>query len=99
MKQSVLIQDVIDKYFTGTVSRIGGVSLKDIENDVETLHSKAFDPLGLSTDTTLDSAGAHKMRSGKEEHLIQSARPFIYYSMPQERVITILFKEYTGTGK
>ena len=36
---------------------------------METLHSKAFDPLGLSTDTTLDSAGAHKMRSGKEEHL------------------------------
>ena len=61
--------DVINKYFNGTVSRIEGVSLKDIENDVETLHSKAFDPLGLSTDTTLDSAGAHKMRSGKEEHL------------------------------
>ena len=61
--------DVINKYFKGTVSRIEGVSLKDIENDVETLHSKAFDPLGLSTDTTLDSAGAHKMRSGKEEHL------------------------------
>ena len=61
--------DVINKYFKGTVSRIEGVSLKDIENDVENLHSKAFDPLGLSTDTTLDSAGAHKMRSGKEEHL------------------------------
>ena len=60
---------MINKYFKGTVSRIEGVSLKDIENDVETLHSKAFDPLGLSTDTTLDSAGAHKMRSGKEEHL------------------------------
>ena len=61
--------DVIDKYFKGTVSRIEGVSLKDIQEDVETLHSKAFDPLGLSTDTTLDSSGAHKMRSGKEEHL------------------------------
>ena len=61
--------DVIDKYFKGTVSRIEGVSLKDIQEDVETLHSKAFDRLGLSTDTTLDSEGAHKMRSGKEEHL------------------------------
>ena len=61
--------DVIDKYFKGTVSRIEGVSLNDIQEDVETLHSKAFDPLGLSTDTTLDSSGAHKMRSGKEEHL------------------------------
>ena len=61
--------DVINKYFTGTVSRIEGIGLKDIQEDVETLHSKAFDSLGLSTDTTLDSEGAHKMRSGKEEHL------------------------------
>ncbi|MDO5403450.1 MAG: glutamate synthase large subunit, partial [Eubacteriales bacterium] len=61
--------DVINRYFKGTVSRIEGISIKDIQNDVETLHSKAFDPLGLSTDSTLDSAGAHKMRSGKEEHL------------------------------
>ena len=61
--------DVINKYFTGTASRIEGIGLKDIQEDVETLHSKAFDPLGLSTDTTLDSEGAHKMRSGKEEHL------------------------------
>lgn len=61
--------DVINKYFTGTVSRIEGIGLKDIQEDVETLHSKAFDPLGLSTDTTLDSEGAHKMRSGKEGHL------------------------------
>lgn len=60
---------VINKCFTGTVSRVEGISLKDIQDDVETLHSKAFDPLGLSTDTTLDSEGAHKMRSGKEEHL------------------------------
>ncbi|MDD5829635.1 MAG: glutamate synthase large subunit [Lachnospira sp.] len=61
--------DVIDKYFTGTVSRIEGISLKDIQEDVESRHSKAFDPLGLSTDTTLDSVGAHKLRGGKEEHL------------------------------
>lgn len=61
--------DVINKYFKGTVSRIEGIGIQDIQNDVETLHSNAFDPLGLATDTTLDSSGAHKMRSGKEEHL------------------------------
>ncbi len=61
--------DVIDKYFTDTVSRIGGISLKDIEDDVDALHKHAFDPLGLTTDTSLDSAGSHKFRSGKEDHL------------------------------
>jgi glutamate synthase (ferredoxin) len=61
--------DVIEKYFTDTVSRIEGISLKDIQEDVEALHARAFDPLGLTTDDTLDSAGSHKFRSGKEEHL------------------------------
>ena len=61
-------QDVIDKYFTGTVSRVGGITLEDIEDNVEKLHSEAFDPLGLNTDLTLDSVGAHKMRSQGEEH-------------------------------
>ncbi len=62
-------KEVIDTYFTNTVSRIGGITLKDIENRVDQLHSSAFDPLGLGTDETLDSRGSHKARSGKEEHL------------------------------
>ena len=37
--------DVIEKYFTGTVSRVGGITLDDIEENVEKLHSEAFDPL------------------------------------------------------
>ena len=36
---------------------------------MDTLHSAAFDPLGLDVDLTLDSVGSHKMRSGQEEHL------------------------------
>lgn len=62
-------EDVIDKYFTGTVSRIGGITIKDIENNVDRLHTAAFDPLGLETRTDLESRGSHKFRSGKEEHL------------------------------
>ena len=62
-------QDVINKYFTGTVSRIGGITISDIEKNVDRLHTSAFDPLGLGTDTELESRGSHKFRSGKEEHL------------------------------
>ncbi|MDE7430948.1 MAG: glutamate synthase large subunit [Lachnospiraceae bacterium] len=62
-------EEVINKYFTKTVSRIGGITLKDIERKVDELHSKAFDPLGLANDLTLESNGSHKFRSGKEEHL------------------------------
>ena len=62
-------KEVINKYFTGTVSRIEGITLKDMEKQVNDLHSKAFDPLGLELDLTLESNGSHKYRSGKEEHL------------------------------
>lgn len=62
-------KDVIDRYFTGTVSRVGGITLNDIAANVDKLHTSAFDPLGLGTDATLDSRGSHKERSGKEEHL------------------------------
>ena len=61
-------QEVIDRYFTGTVSRIGGISLEDIAKQTDAQHSKAFDPLGLETDLTLTSMGRHKMRSQGEEH-------------------------------
>ncbi len=62
---------------------------------LETLHSKAFDPLGLSTDTTLDSSGAHKMRSGKEEHLY-NPQTIHFYSLQHEQVIIRHLKEYTA---
>ncbi|MFV0341619.1 MAG: glutamate synthase large subunit [Anaerocolumna sp.] len=61
--------EVIEKYFTDTVSRIGGITMKDIEKQVDDLHTKAFDPLGLTANLTLDDNGTHKLRSGKEEHL------------------------------
>lgn len=66
-----LCQEVIDTYFTGTVSDAGNVSLKDIEADILYRHEHAFDPLGFSVDTTLDSIGVHGLRSheGANEHL------------------------------
>ena len=62
-------KSVIDKYFTNTVSPIGGITIADIEKMIDSQHAKAFDPLELDVDPTLDSCGSHKARSGKEEHL------------------------------
>lgn len=62
-------QEVIDEYFTGTVSRVGGITLKEIEKRVDELHSSAFDPLELGVETEVTSIGTHKMRSAQEEHL------------------------------
>ncbi len=64
-------KEVIDQYFSGTISRVGGIGIKEIEEGVTIRHDHAFDPLGLTVDTTLDSSGFHGLRSGKnkEDHL------------------------------
>lgn len=87
--------EVIDKYFTGTVSRVGGITMEDIEESVERLHSEAFDPLGLDTDLTLDSVGAHKMRSQGEEHRY-NPRTIHLLQESTKRGSYELFKEYTA---
>ncbi len=62
---------VIDRYFTGTVSRVEGIGLEEIEEGVEWKHDQAFEPLGLGIDTTLNSVGSHKLRAAPtaEDHM------------------------------
>lgn len=62
-------QDVIDKYFTNTVNCIGKIGLAEIEADIRYYHESAYDPLGLQTDSSLDSIGFHKYRSGKNKEI------------------------------
>ena len=62
---------VIDRYFTNTISRVEGITLEEIGEGVEWKHNQAFEPLGLGIDTTLNSVGSHKLRSGLhgEDHM------------------------------
>ncbi|MDO4311792.1 MAG: glutamate synthase large subunit [Eubacteriales bacterium] len=64
-----LKQSFIDKYFTDTVSRIGGIGIEEIAEDYARMHSEAFDLLGYDIDMTLDSMGQHKSKSQGEKHL------------------------------
>ena len=64
-----LSKEVVDRYFTNTVSVVGGSGIAELEKTVDDLHSSAFDPLGLDTNLALTSIGAHKFRGNKEEHL------------------------------
>lgn len=86
--------EVIDKYFTGTVSRIGGITLKDIEQNVDKLHTAAFDPLGLGTDKEIESRGSHKFRSGKEEHLYNPKSIYLLQKATRTGDYNV-FKEYS----
>ena len=63
-----IAKEVIDKYFTGVVSPVDGITLEDIAEATDRQHSLAFDPLGLATDLTISSVGKHKMRAQGELH-------------------------------
>jgi glutamate synthase (NADPH/NADH) large chain len=57
--------ELIDKYFTGTVSRLGGLSLPDLEAECLRMHYSAVnDP-----DKILPSGGRFQWKKNGEEHL------------------------------
>jgi len=87
-------EEVIEHYFTNTVSRVGGITLEDIAKDMDALHSAAFDPLGLNVDLNLNSIGQHKMRSGAEKHRYNPQSIHLLQQAAQ-RGDYKLFKEYT----
>ena len=90
-------KDVVDKYFTNTISRVGGVGLEEIGEGVEWNHNQAFDPLGLGYDTTLDSTGTYKLRSGpdKEDHMYNPRTILLLQKAAREGNYAA-FKEYTA---
>lgn len=90
-----LSKDVVDRYFTNTVGRVGGSGIKELEKTVDDLHSSAFDPLGLNTNLALTSIGAHKFRSGKEEHLYNPVTIHLLQEATR-RGDYKLFKQYTA---
>ena len=87
-------KSVIDKYFTGTVSRIGGITLEDIALHTDQQHSRAFDPLGLTTEMSIDSMGRHKMRAQGETHRYNPATIHMLQMATREGDYS-KFKQYT----
>ncbi|SHK72849.1 glutamate synthase (ferredoxin) [Clostridium cavendishii DSM 21758] len=90
-----LNDDVIDKYFTRTVSRIKGIGLEELAKEVEIKHTLAFDKLRHQADLSLDSEGSHKYRSGKEEHLYNPLSVHKLQEATRNGDYKI-FKEYTS---
>ena len=89
-----LKEEFINRYFTDTVSRVGGIGIEEIAQDYLVRHSQAFDPLGLEVDLTLDSLGQHKSRSCGEEHLYN---PRTIHMLQQSTRLGNyeMFKQYT----
>ncbi|HEY2037047.1 MAG TPA: glutamate synthase large subunit, partial [Steroidobacteraceae bacterium] len=63
-----LAPDVIDQYFTWTASRIGGIGMETIAQEVLMRHRAAF-PARQTNDHTLPTGGMYQWRADGEHHL------------------------------
>ena len=84
---------VIDKYFTGTASRIEGVGLEVLAREAAMKHELAFQPL-QDTDTELPVGGSYAWRVRGEYHLVNpSTVSKMQHAVRQNNFQT--FQEYT----
>src|SRR5579884_240129 len=63
-----LNQDFIDKYFTWTASRVGGIGLEAVYEDIKARHRRAYPPRQLDG-RVLDVGGQYQWRREGEYHL------------------------------
>jgi glutamate synthase (NADPH/NADH) large chain len=59
---------LVEKYFTGTASRIGGIGLAEIASETCMRHRRAYEGSGQG-DRLLDAGGLYQVRVGGEKHL------------------------------
>ncbi|MEQ1763766.1 MAG: glutamate synthase large subunit [Pyrinomonadaceae bacterium] len=59
-------QETVDRYFSGTPSRIGGIGLTEMAREAIDRHADAF---GLSSTRSVDTGGVYQWRANGETHL------------------------------
>jgi len=91
-----LAHEVIDRYFTGTTSKLGGVGLDVIAEEVERRHTAAHPRSGIMpAHRTLDVGGEYQWRREGEPHLFDPETVFRLQHATRARRYDI-FKEYTA---
>ena len=90
-----LSQSVVDEFFTGTVSRLGGVSLDQLAEEVQRRHQDAF-PANPAERAyrTLDVGGEYQWRREGEHHLFNPETVFKLQHASRAKRYDV-FKEYT----
>jgi len=86
-----LDRDFVEKYFTSTASRIGGVGVKEISEEVRQRHARAF---GGSAIPALVNGGEYQWRRDGEVHLFNPDTVFKLQHATRSGQYAI-FKDYT----
>ena len=90
-----LSQDVVDAYFTGTVTKLGGVGIDVIAEEVARRHATAYPPSGISpAHRVLADGGEYQWRRDGEPHLFDPETVFRLQHATRSKRFDI-FREYT----
>ncbi|MCX7621034.1 MAG: glutamate synthase large subunit, partial [Acidimicrobiales bacterium] len=90
-----LSQDLVDEFFTGTVSRLGGVGLDELAEEVRLRHKRAYpDRPSELAHRTLDIGGEYQWRREGEYHLFNPETVFHLQHATRSGRYDI-FKQYT----
>ncbi len=91
-----LSQDVVDRYFTGTTSRLGGIELGTIAEEVARRHAVAYPRGGIApAHRELNTGGEYQWRSEGEPHLFDPETVFRLQHATRAGSYDV-FKQYTG---
>jgi glutamate synthase (NADPH/NADH) large chain len=91
-----LSQSLVDRFFTGTTSRLGGVDLDVIAEEVAQRHAVAYPRSGISpAHRVLADGGEYQWRRDGEPHLFDPETVFRLQHATRAKRFDI-FREYTG---
>ena len=86
--------DVVNQYFTGTVSRIGGLTLDDIAKEALAKHQLAF-PKTTNLSPRLEVGGVYQWKQRGEAHLFNPQTIHLLQQSTKTKDYN-LFKKYSG---
>nr|MCU0266423.1 glutamate synthase large subunit [Actinomycetes bacterium] len=90
-----LSQEVVDRYFVGTSSVLGGVGLDVLAEEVARRHARAYPPSGISpAHRSLEVGGEYQWRREGEPHLFDPDTVFRLQHATRTKQYEV-FKEYT----
>ena len=64
-----LAQEMVDRYFTWTFSRVGGIGLEIVEEEARRRHAHAYPDRGVAANLDLDIGGVYLWRRDAEQHM------------------------------
>ncbi|MEV5209868.1 glutamate synthase large subunit [Micromonospora sp. NPDC053740] len=86
---------LVERYFRGTPSRIGGVGLAGVHTEVAARHALAWPPAGTATSDRLEVGGEYQWRREGELHLFNPETVFLLQHATRSRQYDV-FRQYTA---